>query len=175
MLHQRIGNAAWLSDVATLSELKNSTNVVRQISRNWTNIMQHDYLAIFRPAMGVIHTIEDTGKTGGLDRGAAPHRRRGGENRRGSRRNGHGSRRATVQPHHEQPGQRRRVLHPPHFRAHRGQARAGRLRRRRLGRSQKHGDSTRPSTSPAAAVLCWRRFCTKCDAAPRTAARPRRR
>ena len=43
-------------------------NVVRRVSREWNNIMRHDFLPVLEPAVKAIEAIEDTGKLGGLER-----------------------------------------------------------------------------------------------------------
>ncbi|MDE0506684.1 MAG: DEAD/DEAH box helicase family protein [Candidatus Poribacteria bacterium] len=68
MLHQRISNGKWLPGVSDLLTLKNNTNIVKAISREWPNIMKHDFHAIFDPALTAIYAIEDTGKIAGLER-----------------------------------------------------------------------------------------------------------
>ncbi len=68
MLHQRIANGSWLSDVSDLETIKNDVNVVRRISREWNQIMRHDFRPVLEPAVKVIETIEDTGKLIGLER-----------------------------------------------------------------------------------------------------------
>ena len=68
MLHQRIATGKWLHGVTGLSEIKNDTNVVTLVSRQWNNISRHDFLPILNPAIGVIEAIEDTGKIAGLER-----------------------------------------------------------------------------------------------------------
>ena len=68
MLHQRIAVGNWLP-VSNLSEIKNDVNVVRILSREWSNIMiSHDFIPVLKPALEAIHAAEDTGKTVGLER-----------------------------------------------------------------------------------------------------------
>ena len=70
MLHQRIANGRWLSGVSDLAAVKNDVNVVRRISREWNQIMRHDFRPVLEPAVNAIEAIEDTGKLAGL--GACP-------------------------------------------------------------------------------------------------------
>ena len=68
MLHQRIANGRWLSGVSDLEAVKNDVNVVRRISREWNQIMRHDFRPVLEPAIKAIEAIEDTGKLAGLER-----------------------------------------------------------------------------------------------------------
>ena len=68
MLHQRIANGRWLSGVSDLAAVKNDVNVVRRISREWNQIMRHDFRPVLEPAVNAIEAIEDTGKLAGLER-----------------------------------------------------------------------------------------------------------
>ncbi|MXZ19445.1 MAG: hypothetical protein F4Y84_02315 [Caldilineaceae bacterium SB0665_bin_25] len=68
MLHQRISEGRWLSGINPLAAIKNDTNVVRRMSREWARIMSHDFRPILEPALEAIYAIEETGKTGGLER-----------------------------------------------------------------------------------------------------------
>ena len=68
MLHQRISAGRWMARINPLSDLKNSTNVVRQTTRDWNQIMSHDFRPVFEPALGAIYAIENEGKTSGLER-----------------------------------------------------------------------------------------------------------
>ena len=68
MLHQRIANGRWLSGVSYLEAVKNDVNVVRRISREWNQIMRHDFRPVLEPAIKAIEAIEDTGKLAGLER-----------------------------------------------------------------------------------------------------------
>ncbi len=68
MLHQRIANGRWLSGVSDLAAAKNDVNVVRRISREWNQIMRHDFRPVLEPAVQAIEAIEDTGKLAGLER-----------------------------------------------------------------------------------------------------------
>lgn len=68
MLHQRISEGRWLSGIKDLAAIKNDTNVVRRMSREWARIMSHDFRPILEPALEAIYAIEETGKTGGLER-----------------------------------------------------------------------------------------------------------
>ena len=68
MLHQRIANGRWLAGVSDLETVKNDVNVVRRISREWNQIMRHDFRPVLEPATKAIETIEDTGKLAGLER-----------------------------------------------------------------------------------------------------------
>ena len=68
MLHQRIANGRWLSGVSELDTVKNDVNVVHRLRREWERIMRHDFHPVLEPAVGVIYTIEDTGRLAGLQR-----------------------------------------------------------------------------------------------------------
>ena len=68
MLHQRIANGRWLSGVSDLAAVKNDVNVVRRFSREWNQIMRHDFRPVLEPAVNAIQAIEDTGKLAGLER-----------------------------------------------------------------------------------------------------------
>ena len=68
MLHQRISNGGWLSGISDLSLIKNQTDVVRTISREWERIMRHDFRPVLEPALESIYAVETTGKTAGLER-----------------------------------------------------------------------------------------------------------
>ena len=68
MLHQRIASGQWLSGMIGLAEIKNESNVVKSVARQWNTISRHDFLPILQPAIAVIETIEDTGKLAGLER-----------------------------------------------------------------------------------------------------------
>ena len=68
MLHQRISEGRWLSGISPLAAIKNDTNVVRRMSREWARIMSHDFRPILEPALEAIYAIEETGKIGGLER-----------------------------------------------------------------------------------------------------------
>ena len=68
MLHQRIANGRWLSGISDLAVVKNDVNVVRRISREWNQIMRHDFRPVLEPAVEAIEAIEDTAKLAGLER-----------------------------------------------------------------------------------------------------------
>ena len=68
MLHQRIANGRWLIGVSDLETVKNDVNVVRRFSREWNQIMRHDFRPVLEPAIKAIESIEDTGKLAGLER-----------------------------------------------------------------------------------------------------------
>ena len=68
MLHQRISNGRWLSQISPLSEVKNDVRVVQRISREWERIMRHDFRPVLEPALETIYAIEESGKTAGLER-----------------------------------------------------------------------------------------------------------
>ncbi len=68
MLHQRISNGGWLSGISDLSLIKNQTDVVRKMSREWERIMRHDFRPVLEPALEAIYAVETTGKTAGLER-----------------------------------------------------------------------------------------------------------
>ena len=68
MLHQRIANGRWLNGVSDMAAVKSDVNVVRRITREWNQIMHHDFLPVLEPAVKAIEAIEDTGKLAGLER-----------------------------------------------------------------------------------------------------------
>ena len=68
MLHQRISNGGWLPGISDLSTVKNDVNVVQRVSREWERIMRHDFRPVLEPALEAIYAVEETGKTGGLER-----------------------------------------------------------------------------------------------------------
>ena len=68
MLHQRIANGGWLPSVRNLADIKNDTNVVRAVLRQWHGIIAHDFRPILEPAVRTIEAVEDTGKLAGLER-----------------------------------------------------------------------------------------------------------
>ena len=68
MLHQRIANGTWLSNVSDLEAVKNDVNVVRRVRREWGRILTHDFRPVLEPAVGVIDAVEDTGKLAGLEK-----------------------------------------------------------------------------------------------------------
>ena len=68
MLHQRISNGQWLTGINDLSTVKNATNVINMVLRQWGTIMAHDFRPVIEPAVKAINAIEDTGRTAGLER-----------------------------------------------------------------------------------------------------------
>ena len=68
MLHQRIANGRWLSGISDLATVKNDVNVIRRISREWNQIMYHDFRPVLEPAVKAVEAVEDTGKLAGLER-----------------------------------------------------------------------------------------------------------
>ena len=68
MLHQRIGAGRWMPGISDLSAIKNDVGVVNKVAREWERIMRYDSLPIFNPAVESIYTIQETGKTSGLER-----------------------------------------------------------------------------------------------------------
>ena len=68
MLHQRIGAGRWMPGISDLSAIKNDVGVVHKISREWERVMRIDFIPIFDPAIQSIYTIQETGKTSGLER-----------------------------------------------------------------------------------------------------------
>ncbi len=69
MLHQRIADGKWiLKQIISLSEIKNHTNPIRIVLRQWNAIIGHDFKPVLQPAVDAIHAIEDTGKLAGLER-----------------------------------------------------------------------------------------------------------
>ena len=68
MLHQRIANGQWLSNITDLAAIKNSPNIARETLRQWHRIISHDFKPVLQPAVEVIEAIEDTGKLAGLER-----------------------------------------------------------------------------------------------------------
>ena len=68
MLHQRIANGRWLSGVSGLATVKNDTNVIQMVLRQWNRIIGHDFKPVMEPAVNAIQAVEDTGKLAGLER-----------------------------------------------------------------------------------------------------------
>ena len=134
MLHQRIANGLWLTGVSDLDTLKNDVNVVRNVCREWERIMRHDFRPILEPALETIYAMGVIRQDRRAGTRPAPHRSRGGTHSRNLRRHGSGLRRTAVQPSNGQPGQRRRLLHPPGSRVDRCPPDTGRLRRAGLDR-----------------------------------------
>ena len=133
MLHQRIANGRWLSGVSDLAAVKNDVNVVRRISREWNQIMRHDFRPVLEPAVKAIEAVEDTGKLAGLERALrhiAAEAERIAETYADMGADHAGP---LVQPRDGQPSQRWRFLHPPRGRLHRRPPHTGRLRGRGLG------------------------------------------
>ena len=67
MLHQRIAVGNWLP-VSNLSEIKNDSNVVKRVCREWERIMRHDFHAVLEPALETVYASENTGKIAGLEK-----------------------------------------------------------------------------------------------------------
>ena len=67
MLHQRIAIGNWLP-VSNLSEIKNDSNVVKRVCREWERIMRHDFHAVLEPALETVYAAENTGKMAGLEK-----------------------------------------------------------------------------------------------------------
>ena len=57
-----------LSGVSDLEAVKNDVSVVRRVSREWNQIMRHDFRPVLEPAVNAIQAVEDTGKLAGLER-----------------------------------------------------------------------------------------------------------
>ena len=68
MLHQRISAGRWMPRINSLSSIKNSTNTVRQVIRDWNQIISHDFRPVFEPALETIYAVENEGKIAGLER-----------------------------------------------------------------------------------------------------------
>ena len=68
MLHQRIADGKLIKGIIGLDEIKNHTNPIRIILRQWNAIIGHDFKPVLQPAVDAIHAIEDTGKLAGLER-----------------------------------------------------------------------------------------------------------
>ena len=68
MHHQRIGAGRWMPGISNLYAIKNDVGVVNKITREWERIMRYDFLPIFNPAVESIYTMQETGKTSGLER-----------------------------------------------------------------------------------------------------------
>ena len=68
MLHQRISAGRWLSGISDLSAVKNDSNVARRVTREWNQILSHDFRPVVQPALDAIYEIENSGKTAGLER-----------------------------------------------------------------------------------------------------------
>ena len=67
MLHQRIAHGRWLTGVSDLESIKNDTNVVRRVEREWNRIMRHDFRPVLEPAVAVIEEVDVQGKLTGLE------------------------------------------------------------------------------------------------------------
>ena len=67
MLHQRIAIGNWLP-ISNLSEIKNDSNVVKRMCREWERIMRHDFRAVIEPALETVYAAEQTGKLAGLEK-----------------------------------------------------------------------------------------------------------
>ena len=68
MLHQRISNGRWLPGISDLATVKNVTNVVQTVVRQWQDVRSYDFRPVVEPALESIYAIEETGKAGGLER-----------------------------------------------------------------------------------------------------------
>lgn len=68
MLHQRIANGRWMPGIEDLETVSSSVNVVRYVTRQWSDIIERDFKPVMQPARDAIYLIEDTGKIGGLER-----------------------------------------------------------------------------------------------------------
>ena len=68
MLHQRIANGRWMTGVDDLETVSSSVNVVRRMTRQWSDIIERDFKPVMQPARDAIYLIEDSGKLGGLER-----------------------------------------------------------------------------------------------------------
>ena len=68
MLHQRISAGKWLTGISDLATVKNDSNVIRRVNREWGRILTHDFRPVLEPAVDAIYAIEETGKTSGLER-----------------------------------------------------------------------------------------------------------
>ena len=71
MLHQRIAAGGWLRHVDPLAAIKNDTQVVDQLERNWERVTRQDFLPVIEPAREVIYAVKDTAKLAGLERALA--------------------------------------------------------------------------------------------------------
>ena len=68
MLHQRIAAGGWLRHVDPLAAIKNGSQVVDQLERNWERVTRQDFLPVIEPAREVIYAVKDTAKLAGLER-----------------------------------------------------------------------------------------------------------
>lgn len=68
MLHQRIAKDNWLPGITSMSQLKNSTDVIGEVNDQWRDIMGHDFRPILKPAIDIIAAIKKNGRLIGLDR-----------------------------------------------------------------------------------------------------------
>ncbi len=68
MLHQRISNGRWLPGIRDLATVKNDTNVVQTVVRQWQDVRSYDFRPVVEPALEAIYAIENTGKLAGLER-----------------------------------------------------------------------------------------------------------
>lgn len=71
MLHQRISNGSWLPGINNLGSIKGDPKIIRQITRQWERISNHDFLPILVPALNAIYTIEESGRVIGLEKALA--------------------------------------------------------------------------------------------------------
>lgn len=67
MLHQRIAEGSWLSNINGLDRVINSPDTTQAIYVLWNRITRHDFLPVIEPAIEVIEAIQITGKKSGLD------------------------------------------------------------------------------------------------------------
>ena len=68
MLHQRIAAGGWLAGIAGIDTVKNSTDVVSKLYRQWNRITRHDFLPVLEPAIEIIEAVQNTGRLQGLSR-----------------------------------------------------------------------------------------------------------
>ena len=68
MLHQRVANGGWLPGVLDMSQIKNDTDVIWTILRQWEGIMRHDFRPVLEPAVDAIQAIHETRRRAGLER-----------------------------------------------------------------------------------------------------------
>ena len=67
MLHQRIAVGEWIDGISELDEIKSATDANQLFYRQWNNIARWDFLPVLEPAIRIIETIQECGRTSGLN------------------------------------------------------------------------------------------------------------
>ena len=68
MLHQRICNSECIEGISDLEAIKNDTEAIQPLLRQWNRIAGQDFRTVLEPAIKVIDNILATGKTNGIQR-----------------------------------------------------------------------------------------------------------